>query len=130
MIILVWNTRGLNDPFKQKVVVSRIRELKVSMVCLLETRVKENNMMSIISRHFQGWQFLHNYSNVVQNGRIWVLWNNTLQVELIDSMEQCIICSVSYGIQKFFFSAVYGCNEGIDRRRLWSHLVCLKGPIA
>ena len=72
------------------------------MVCLLETRVKENNMMSIISRHFQGWQFLHNYSNDAQNGRIWVIWNNTLQVEFIDSMEQCITCSVSYGIQKFF----------------------------
>ena len=45
-------------------------------------------------------------------------------------MEQCITCSVSYGIQKFFFNVVYGCNEGIDRRQLWSHLVCLKGPIA
>ena len=41
MNFLIWNVRGLNDPLKQKDIVGRIRSLKVQMVCLLETRVKE-----------------------------------------------------------------------------------------
>ena len=92
MTMLVWNVRGFNDPLKQKAVVSRIRKLKISLVCLLETRVKENNMMPIFSRHFQGWQLFQNYSNDAKNGRIWMIWNSSLQLKLIASMDQCISC--------------------------------------
>ena len=126
MTILVWNVRGLNDPLKQKGVVSRIRELKVNLACLIETRVKEQNMENIIRRHFVGWKVLSNYSNEASNGRIWFLWNSLFHVELVDYMDQCITCIVSQGTTKFLFSAIYGRNEGIDRRRLWSHLSSLK----
>ena len=78
--------RGLNDPLKQKEVVGRVRELKINLVCLIETRVKENKMNAIISRHFQGWQMVHNYSEVAYNGRIWLIWNG-IQVDLVDSMD-------------------------------------------
>ena len=30
------------------------------MVCLLETRVKENKSQSIIDRYFKGWKWIHN----------------------------------------------------------------------
>ena len=53
-----------------------------------------------------------------------------MQIELVDTMEQCISCGVTYGLQKFYLSAVYGCNEGIDRRRLWSYLNSLKGSFS
>ena len=54
MTILVWNVRGINDPLKQKSMVARIRQLKIQLVCLLETRVKENKSQQIIDRYFQG----------------------------------------------------------------------------
>ena len=71
MNFIVWNVRGLNDPLKQKDIVGRIRSLKVQMVCLLETRVKENKSQSIIDRHFKGWKWIHNYREAY-NGRIWI----------------------------------------------------------
>ena len=48
MNILVWNVRGLNHPLKQKEVASRIRKLNISLVCLLETRVKLPKMQEIV----------------------------------------------------------------------------------
>ena len=48
MNIPVWNVRGLNHPLKQKKVASRIRKLNISLVCLLETRVKLPKMQEIV----------------------------------------------------------------------------------
>ena len=69
MKLLIWNVRGLNNLLKQKEVVRRIRNLNISLVCLLETRVKHNNMQEIINKMFSRWKFLHNY-NYASNGRI------------------------------------------------------------
>ena len=65
----------MNDHFKEKAIVDRIRDLKINLVCLFETIVNEFNMEAIISRHFQGWHIFHNY---VDNGRIWVIWNGVM----------------------------------------------------
>ena len=130
MNILVWNVRGLNDLIKQKAIIGRIRDLKINLVCFLETRVKKCNMKTIVSKHLQGWQLLHNYSKEACNGRIWCLWNGVLQVEFVDSMDQSITCCVTYGAKKFYFSAMYGSNEGTDRKRLWMHLTSLRSSIA
>ena len=122
MNVLIWNVRGLNDPIKQKEIVSRIRNNNINLVCLLETRIKESKMKAVISRHFQGWQMLHNYSEGAPNGRIWILWNEA-QVDLVDVMDQCITCSVTIGFQRFNLSVVYASNDGGERKRLWSHLL-------
>ena len=129
MKFLIWNVRGFNDPLKQKEVVRRVKVLKINLLCLIETRVKENKMNAIISRHFQGWNVAQNYSEVAYNGRIWLLWNG-IQVDLVDSMAQSITCCVSFGMQRFYFSVVYGCNEGTERRRLWSHLLTMKTSLS
>ena len=124
MKILVWNVRGLNHPLKQKEVVGRIRRLNANLVCLLETRIKQNKMQNIFNRQFSGWKLLHNYTEAY-NGRIWFLWKDTLQVNLIASTSQSITCSIMKDAQQFYFSAVYGSNDGVERRRLWSHLYSL-----
>ena len=95
--------------------------LNTHIVCLLETRVKENKSRSIIDRHFQRWSMLHNYVSAY-NGRIWILWKDQVQVEVIDSTDQCITCSISFDTYQFHLSAVYGLNEGGARRRLWENL--------
>ena len=89
------NVKGLNDLLNQKAIVSRIRSLNYSLVCLIETRVKENKNLSIVDRLFNGWGLLHNYS-FVSDGIIWILWASTLQVDLIASTDQCITCSVFF----------------------------------
>ena len=54
MKVIVWNVRGLNHPCKQKELVSRVNRLNVDMVCLLETRIKEHKMHSIVDKWFAG----------------------------------------------------------------------------
>ena len=54
MKLMIWNVRGLNHPLKQKEVVGRIKRLKVNIVCLLETRVKEHKMQTIVKNQFPG----------------------------------------------------------------------------
>ena len=97
--------------------MSRIRRLKVDLVCLLETKVKEHKMREIIDKWFPGWKIFHNYTQAV-NGRIWMLWNDNLQASLIAITDQSITSCVKYDSSTFFFSAIYGCNERVDRRRL------------
>ena len=129
MTILVWNVRGINDPLKQKSMVARIRQLKIQLVCLLETRVKENKSQQIIDRYFHGWNWINNYSSAY-NGRIWLLWEDQIQVSQIDSTAQCITCSVTMEPSQFYLTVVYGYNEGTTRRRLWSKLSWLHGSLS
>ncbi|KAL4284184.1 hypothetical protein GQ457_16G024570 [Hibiscus cannabinus] len=72
---------------------------------------------------------LFNYSEVV-NGRIWVVWRNDYDVELIASSPQSITCKTKFLGQVLYFTAVYGPNDGIIRRQIWSHLVDLKQTVA
>ena len=66
--------------------MGRIKEHNIQVVCLLETRVKEIKSQSIIDKHFQGWSLLHNYLTAY-NGRIWFLWKEQVQVDLVASAD-------------------------------------------
>ena len=125
MNMLIWNVRRFNHLLKQKEVVSRIRRLNIKFACLLETRVKQHKMQEIVNKPFAGWSLFHNYSEAY-NGRIWMLWNGDTQVDLYAITDQSITCRIQQDHKTFYFSAIYGCNEGLDRRRLWSHLLSLQ----
>lgn len=43
MIINFWNIRGLDDPIKSKEVRKLVREKDISVLALLETRVRKHN---------------------------------------------------------------------------------------
>ena len=124
MKILVWNVRGLNHPLKQREVVGRINRTNSSIVCLLETRVKHHKMERILNKSFPDWKAMHNYDEAY-NGRIWLLWKEPIHVSLISVTNQSITCKINVDSKQFFFSAIYGSNDGIGRRRLWSHLQAL-----
>lgn len=122
MSIIAWNTRGLNDPVKQLPVKNRITECCLFLVGLLETRVKSKNCLAIVNRHFSGWSFVHNYTEA-SNGRIWVLWKPNISVSLHSMIDQCITLSVTFENIFFMISFIYGANDQIKRRSLWSYLV-------
>ena len=65
------------------------------MVCLLETKVKEHKMQSIVDKWFAGWKMLHNYSYAL-NGKLWMLWKLELQVSLIAMTDQSITSFIQY----------------------------------
>ncbi|XVF86246.1 hypothetical protein PTKIN_Ptkin18bG0025100 [Pterospermum kingtungense] len=78
-------------------------------------------MPSILRHHFSDWSSLHNYDHAY-NGHIWVLWRNQFQVCHVDSSDQSITCLVTAHQKQFYFTAVYGANDGANRKNLWMHL--------
>ncbi|XVF41400.1 hypothetical protein PTKIN_Ptkin01aG0277200 [Pterospermum kingtungense] len=81
-------------------------------------------MPSILKRYFPDWSCIHNYEEAY-NGRIWFLWKCPFQVQHVASSSQSITCLVKYHQKQFCFTAIYGANDGITRRHLWSHLQLL-----
>lgn len=121
MNIVVWNVKGFNHPIKQKEIVNRLNTIKLTLVCLSETKVKRNKMFSIVQRRFENWKFLPNY-DFAYNGHIWLLWKGFLQVDIVFVNNQCITVTVVFGSAKIFFSYIYGLNTGGERKSLWRYL--------
>ena len=80
--------------------------MEVNLVCLLETRVKENKMKEIVDKWFPNWSCLQNYSYAV-NGRIWLLWKDAFQVSLSAATDQSIIVNIKFDSQSFFFTNIW-----------------------
>ena len=91
--------------------------MNINFACLLKTRVKQYKLQKIINQQFLGWKLFHNYSKA-PNGRIWVLWNVDLEIDLVALRDQSITCRIQYDLKIFYFSAIYGCNERLKRRKL------------
>ena len=77
-----WNIRGMNDPLKQKELRSLVRDHSLSVVCILETRVRSHNSVRIFNSILPGWELHHNYEHS-KIGRIWVCWNPRV-VKIVD----------------------------------------------
>jgi hypothetical protein len=71
MKLLSWNVRGLNMPLKQKEVRKVVRRLNLSIVCLVETRVKVDNFPRIVASMLPGWKVINDYSQHYL-GKIWI----------------------------------------------------------
>ena len=69
-----WNIRGLNVTPKQLEAKKMLIDLKLSLVSLVETRVRIINKPNVIKSVFKEWDMLDNY-NSHSLGRIWVGWD-------------------------------------------------------
>jgi hypothetical protein len=128
MKVLSWNIRGLNKAFKQKEVKKLVRSLNISILCLVETKIRKEKMDRIVATMVPGWETLHNYSAHCY-GRIWICWDpGIVNLEEIDIQEQIITCRVhpSSGKDPRLLSAIYGANQGTDRRKLLLNLELIK----
>lgn len=122
--IASWNIRGLNNPKKQEDIAIFLKKHRISLVCLLETKVKKEKEQQIANHIFRNWSWVTNANND-SKGRIWVAWlPNIYDVEIISVSDQLIhfLAKNQVTNQKFFLSAVYGANDKDDRRRLWGEL--------
>lgn len=124
MKLLIWNVRGCNKPFKQKEIRVLLNQNKVTVAALLETRVKNDKAQKCLEKIGRGWQYINNYEFAV-NGRVWVLWDpRRVYVNWVQGHEQAICCEimdVETGRSQYFI-AVYTCNTGEQRKRLWEFL--------
>jgi len=78
MTVLVWNVRGLNKPTRRRDVKNHIQLLSPSIVALLETKVKQQFSVRILSCLPKGWAYCNNYTHSY-GGRIWVCWNQEVR---------------------------------------------------
>ncbi|KAL4272993.1 hypothetical protein GQ457_13G006570 [Hibiscus cannabinus] len=71
-----------NDPLKHNRIVTMVRNLKIGVLCLLETRVKENNAMTIIREY--GF-FFEVSDNLMCNGREEMkrLWHDLFEFKVV-----------------------------------------------
>ncbi|KAI8526575.1 hypothetical protein RHMOL_Rhmol12G0007000 [Rhododendron molle] len=120
-----WNIRGLNNPLKQKEVLSFIRVNCVSLFGVVEAKIRPENMVCTTARCFPaGWQFAHNLVSFPV-ARIIVGWDpSLLSVSIISCSDQLITLSVEViaDHKSLFVSVVYGLNLARERFSLWNNL--------
>lgn len=80
--IFACNTCGFNQPRKHNAVHHWVKSTKLSIGCLIETRVQEKNHQAVLESAFPGSQCLSNY-NHHRLGRIWVVWSDEVIVQQV-----------------------------------------------
>ncbi|XP_074314288.1 uncharacterized protein LOC141649498 [Silene latifolia] len=131
MIIATWNIRGFNKPIKHSEVNLFLKENKVDVLGLLETRVKNNKAKAILRTRFKRYNVFCNY-NKYYNGRIWVFWNPvTTKVDILQETAQVVHCKVKHLLtgKEFFLSVLYSSNNAMKRQELWDFLLLFSSQV-
>lgn len=121
MIIQSWNIQGLHKSLKQKEVQRMASDLKVDVLCLLETKLDERKAGFFSNNFFAGWN-IHTNCGASLGGRIILLWNSSTTVlDVILTEAQVIHCTVRCKISNslFYCSFIYGFWKVATRRPLW-----------
>lgn len=131
--IFAWNMRGFNEPRKHNTVKYWVRSAKLSLGCLVETRVQEEKFEEIFTATFPpSWKCLHNYSHH-RLGRIWVCWSDDeVEVQPVLVSSQMVTCWVRFkGTGEIVLSSfVYASNCQIERRELWRDMEIISRQVA
>lgn len=126
--IVSWNVRGLNEANKRFRIKNLLREWRVDIVFLQETKLKSVSRRligSIWSCTYADWAYLA--SNGASGG-IHVMWDK----RVVEKMEEfvgeyivaCSFKSVAYNFV-WAFAGLYGSNVDNDRHFLWEELAGL-----
>ena len=82
--LLSWNVRGLNDPKIREILRNWLRNWKVDVVCLQETKLDKVDwrlIQSIWGNRYVAWEVLNAVNTA---GGVLLLWDKQV-LELIDS---------------------------------------------
>ena len=128
--ILSWNVRGVNDPVKRKVIKNFIRNHRVDIICLQETKVQEMNTKMVRSLgvgHFLDWTALNADGSA---GGILLIWDKR-RISFVDSLVGNFLVSCFFRMEEdgfqWVFSWVYGPVEKSLRELFWEELGSIKG---
>ena len=116
---------------KQVEVRRNLNRNKITLACLVETRVKVSKASKIKNKMGNKWCWRDNYS-CSPRGRIWVGWLSQFhKVQVLHIHAQFIHCRVETADKPyFFFTAVYGLHTVEDRRDLWRELLHISGMLS
>jgi hypothetical protein len=123
--LVSWNVRGLNDPKKREVLKNWLRQWKVDVVCLQETKLNKVDwkmIQSIWGNRFAGWEALNAEHTA---GGVLLLWDKRV-LELTDSKVGTFSVSCCWkGIIDGFEwvgTGMYGPTQDDMRFGLWDEL--------
>src|SRR2546430_5353129 len=111
MSMLFWNVRGINKSPRLRDYLSLTATHKPSVVCIVETKVKEAHSSRISDYIPSDWNFLNNYSSD-NSGRIWILWDTKAwNCTHVDSSAQYItISALNIGGFSCYITCIYAFN--------------------
>lgn len=113
-----WNLRGLNDPLKQKEAKSFLKNNDLSLMGLIEHKVKEPKVSRILGFICPHWKYAHNFMHAPM-GRILVCWDpQVLTVKVLEQTDQLMhreIHALREG-HVFLTTFVYASNSYLERR--------------
>ncbi|CAD5326520.1 unnamed protein product [Arabidopsis thaliana] len=91
---------------------------------VIETHVKQPKDRKFINALLPGWSFVENYA-FSDLGKIWVMWDPSVQVVVVAKSLQMITCEVLLpGSPSWIIvSVVYAANEVASRKELWIEIV-------
>ncbi|KAJ9561523.1 LOW QUALITY PROTEIN: hypothetical protein OSB04_006683 [Centaurea solstitialis] len=121
--LLTWNIRGLNTSLKQLEVRDLIKDRGINICALLETHVRSDALMNVMSKVFGRWPWVSNHMHCEFGTRILIGWNDALfDLMVLDMTDQVVNCEIKVrgNSTVFFFSFIYAANQGRERRNLWS----------
>lgn len=120
----------MNDPNKVRAIKRLCQLQNVTMVSILETKVKAHNMLTIQKKLGAKWSWLCHYS-CSPKGRIWLGWDaNKIIVQEVAIHEQFIHVAVMDVMRQnsMHLSVVYGLHTIDSGRSLWRDLATLAVP--
>ena len=130
--IASWNIRGMNMTYKQDEIRSFVNTNRISLIGIIETKVRATRSLKISKATLRNWEFIYN-NEYHPNGRIWVGWDpSILDLKLEYASSQIMHTSVTI-IEKnisFFASFVYGFNPANERCPLWRDIKYISNGIA
>ena len=128
--ILIWNVRGANNRKKIKIIKSLIKDDKVDLVCLQETKIQEMSVVMVRSLgvgRFLDWVALNSNGAV---GGILIFWDNrVLKLLGVEMGEFSLSCKFKNGANEltWVFTGVYGPVVGSSREDFWEELGAIRG---
>ena len=127
MKIGFWNVRGFNRPLKHNGVAHLIKNNRLCLLGILETKLAASTIPKILSRSFPGWCQTNNFDTIA-GGRILVIWDPAvIDLHPIDISPQVIHCHATNKSSQlsFYISFTYGLYSVVNRRSMWDKLTDL-----
>ncbi|KAL0295111.1 UNVERIFIED_CONTAM: hypothetical protein Sradi_6852300 [Sesamum radiatum] len=131
MRIGFWNVRGFNRPLKHNGVAHLIKNNRLCLLGILETKLTTSAIARIINRTFFGWCQTNNF-DVIAGGRILIIWNPAvIDLVLEDISPQVIHCRAKNKSSQlsFYISFTYGLYTVVHRKSMWEKLLELGQPM-
>lgn len=124
--LFFWNVRGLNDPNKHRLFCTWLSSYKPLFGAIIKSHIKQPSLSPIISSLCPNWNFTSNHSSD-PDGRIILIWRDTLRVQVLAQSRQCITCKLFFPNKPpVYYSPIYASNLSSERVDLWTELLQLQ----